>query len=483
MTAKGLNRREFLSGLSQSMLTSLVLVRASQQVAAANSKPASVLVLGAGLSGLYTALLLEAKGLAVTVLEARDRVGGRVYTLNDLPGRPEAGGQGFSEKYQRLLTQAQRLKVPVEPARSFGKELLLRVREQSVLPSDWSKSTANWLAAAERHTLPPQLLTSYLSPDNPLSDATAWTRAESFAFDIPLEQYLSRLGASPEALRLINFNPASLFNGVEATSALWALRNNQRAKTPSKQPMRIEGGNSRLPEKMAAALKFPVQTRKVVKFIQSSGSNVEVECTDGSNFIADYAVVTLPFSVLRQVKIVPPLPGAQAEAVSELPYTTVTQVHLAVRRPFWEEDGYPPQMWTDTQLQRILPVLDVDGKLQSLVCLVNGASAQQLDAMSKAALAEFTKSELARIRPESQGNVEITRVVSWGRDPFARGAYSHFAPGQIRRFRDKMARPWQRIHFAGEHTAIASQGMESALESAERVTSEVLERIESGANR
>ncbi|MHC5861532.1 FAD-dependent oxidoreductase [Nostoc sp.] len=57
------------------------------------------------------------------------------------------------------------------------------------------------------------------------------------------------------------------------------------------------------------------------------------------------------------------------------------------------------------------------------------------------------------------------------------GAYSHFAPGQVRRFQDKMAKPWQRIHFAGEHTAIASGGMESALESGERVSSEILARI------
>ena len=64
-----------------------------------------------------------------------------------------------------------------------------------------------------------------------------------------------------------------------------------------------------------------------------------------------------------------------------------------------------------------------------------------------------------------------------GRDPYARGAYSHFAPGQVRRFQDKMAKPWKRIHFAGEHTAIASLCMESALESAERVASEIGDRM------
>lgn len=477
MTAKDLNRREFLWGLSQTVLTSLLFTRTFQQLATAETKPTSVLVLGAGLSGLYTALLLEAKGLAVTVLEARDRVGGRVYTLDNISGKPEAGGQAFNQNYQRLLSLAESLQVPTEQRSAPNQERLLYVREQPVLPSDWAASTANLLAAAERNTPPPQLLTSYLSPDNPLPDETAWTRAEYFALDIPLEQYLSTKGASPEALRLMNFNPGSSFSSVEATSALWALRNNQRAKILSKQPMRIKGGNSRLPEKMAAALKFPVQTNKIVTSIQSSGTGVGVECADGSRFQADYAIVTLPFSVLRRIQITPPLQGRQAEAVAELPYTSVTRIQLAVRCPFWEEDGFPPQMWTDTQLETVSPLEDATG-MQNLVCITGGASAQQLDAMSSQMLAEFVQSELARIRPASKGNVEITSVVSWGRDPFARGAYSHFAPGQIRRFQHRMAQPWQRIHFAGEHTAIASSGMESALESAQRVANEVLARIE-----
>ncbi|KJH69460.1 flavin monoamine oxidase family protein [Aliterella atlantica] len=476
MHFKPLKRREFIWGLGLSALSSSLL---QDNLVGANNtqRSPSVLVLGAGLSGLYTALLLERAGVKVVVLEGRDRVGGRVYTLDNLPGKPEAGGQGFSERYQRLLALAASLQVPTTQASPPGRDSLLYVRSQPVVSSDWATSTANKLAETERNTLPPRLLTSYLSPDNPLPDETAWLKAEYADLDISLEQYLSAKGASPEALRLMNFNPASLFNSIEATSALWALRNNQRTKTPSKQPMRIEGGNSRLPEKMAAALKFPVQKNKTVTSIRSSGSCVEVECADGSNFQADYAVVTLPFSVLRRIKITPPLQGKQAQAVAELPYTIITRMQLAVRRPFWEEDGFPPQMWTDTRLQNIFPVTDATGT-QNLFCITGGNSARQLDAMNPQMLAEFVQSKLARIRPASKGNVEVTNVVSWGRDPFARGAYAHFAPGQIRRFQGKMAQPWQRMHFAGEHTAIASAGMEGALESAERVVNEVLARIQ-----
>lgn len=78
-----INRRDFIFNLSQSALTLALMGRSSQLLAAtqSNNKPTSVLVLGAGLSGLYSAYLLEKQGFKVTVLEARDRLGGRVYTL------------------------------------------------------------------------------------------------------------------------------------------------------------------------------------------------------------------------------------------------------------------------------------------------------------------------------------------------------------------------------------------------------------------
>ncbi|NEO79812.1 NAD(P)/FAD-dependent oxidoreductase [Moorena sp. SIO4G3] len=481
MTTRGLNRRKFLGRIAQSALATVVVGRASRQIAASASipasiKPTSVVVIGAGLSGLYSALLLEAKGISVTVLEARDRVGGRIYTLDDLPGKPEAGAQSFSETYQRLLTLAEKLKVPVKPLQPLDRALLLHINGQSVLTPDWSTSSANQLAESERSIVPPRLLTHYLRPNNPLEDTTAWTSPTHFDLDIPLDDYMLAQGASPEALRLMNVYPFSM-NSLETASALWAFKNDQRAQTPSKTIMHVKGGNSRLPEQMAASLNSVVQTKKVVTAIRSQETGVEVYCSDGSTFQADYLVCTLPFSVLRQVEIDPPLEGAQAEAVQELPYTIITQVHVSVTNPFWEEDGYPIRMWTDSVLELVFPHKDASGKVQSLTCWANGASAKKLDAMSEQELGQFVNAELKRIRPATEGNVEIARVVSWGSDPYAQGAYAHFAPGQIRGFQDKMAKPWNRIHFAGEHTAIASPGIESALESAERVAGEILTRV------
>ena len=356
MTNKHPNRREFLWRLGQSVLALGILGRTSQLVAASPAQTSvSVLVLGAGLSGLYAALLLEEKGVSVTVLEARERVGGRVHTLDDLPGQPEAGAQAFSQRYQRLLALTKRLDLSVTTGPGLDKEMLLVVNGQSVLSKDWARSAANQLAQTEKNLLPLQLLTHYLRPNNPLEDATAWTSPRHSVLDIPLDEYLRTQGTSPEALRLMDFSPL-LMNSLKTTSALWALRNDQRAKNRGSISMGIEGGNSRLPEKMSAFLKSPVRMNKVVEAIHNYESGVEVKCSDGSKFQADYVVCTLPFSVLRQVEIEPPLEGKQAEAVEELPYTAVTQLRLVPRQPFWSEDGYPPMMWTDSILELLLPL-------------------------------------------------------------------------------------------------------------------------------
>ena len=85
--------------------------------------------------------------------------------------------------------------------------------------------------------------------------------------------------------------------------------------------------------------------------------------------------------------------------------------------------------------------------------------------------------ELARIRPATRGALELVKTVSWGNDPWARGAYAHYAPGQVTRLQPAMSAPWQRLHFAGEHTSITAPGLESAVESAQRASNEIIDRL------
>ena len=247
---KKINRRDFVLNLSQSTLAFAILGRSSQLLTATpknTNKSSSILVLGAGLSGLYSAFLLEKQGFNVTLLEARERVGGRVYTLDELPGKPEAGGQSFSEKYQRLLKITKSLNLPTKPRENYNEQLLLHVNQELVLPENWALSSANHLSETEKNIIPMALMNHYLRPNNPLTENTDWILPEYHHLDISLAQYLQNQGASEEALRLMNIYPFSM-NDINSASALWGLRNDQRAQNPNSNIMKMKGGNSRLPQ-------------------------------------------------------------------------------------------------------------------------------------------------------------------------------------------------------------------------------------------
>jgi monoamine oxidase len=435
----------------------------------------SVLIIGAGISGVAAAMLLEERGIAVDILEARDRVGGRVYTMDDVPGRPDAGGPVVGASYERLIKLARAAGTPVQPLKSFETSELDYVNGENVIAADWANAKANKLEGAERQVLPGLLVGYYCGKNLVLEDGDAWMDPKHAALDIPLAEYLTRQGASAEALRLMDV--ASNNNGLATTSALWALRDAQRRRdTKVRGMLEIPGGNSRLVEAMAAYVKGPIHKNSPVTAIRSTDAGVEATCATGASYKADYALVTVPFSVLRGISVDPPLQGPQREAVEQIPYTAITQYFLVPKKPFWDEDKLPPLMWTDTAIERIFPQRDTDGRILSLTCWIDGANAIRLDAMPEADQIAFVKAELARIRPVTKDNVDVARIMAWGREPYSKGAYANFHPGQVSRLRPVMAQPWKRIHFAGEHAAVVGPGMEGALESAERAVDEILAR-------
>lgn len=497
MIAPTRSRRDFLAAAASVAGTSTLLWSLPAAQLLAKDRP-RVLVLGAGLAGLRCALLLEARGCEVTVLEARDRPGGRLHTLYSVPGRPEEGGSVIGRSYRRMLETAAQVGATLEtpamghgprtgackachaqgkvPDRRGGPGSLIAWRGRLVIEGDWIDALPE-LSERERNVAPDRLLATYLQAGNPLPDPEAWTRPEHASLDqTSLAQYLQGLGASATALQLMDVAPNC--PGLQQASAIWALRDAQRrAAAAGGLPLEFPAGSTAFVEAMVRALRSPPLLAHEVTSVRSTSHKLVVRCKDGAMHEADFGISTLPLPVLARTTLEPRPAADQYAAFREIAYTPITRVYLRVLRPFWEQDGLPVTMWTDSVLERVFPLRDAAGEVVALVSHADGPSAVMLDTMSDEERRRFAERELARVRPATRDAVEAVASTSWANDPFAGGAYPYYQPGQVGRLRGAMARPLGRLHFAGEHTAVTQPGMEGAAESADRAVAEVLARV------
>ena len=157
---------------------------------------AKVVVIGAGLSGLHTALMLEAEGLDVQVIEGRMRAGGRLMTLRDIPGRPEAGGNSFGGGYARLIDAAQRYGVEYQPNRqSYLRGMELVIDEKVVPMKDWPDHPKNPLPPEHREVAPWEYYMQFMHDHVPLARSDEWLDEKFAHLDISFDDWMLSEGA------------------------------------------------------------------------------------------------------------------------------------------------------------------------------------------------------------------------------------------------------------------------------------------------
>jgi len=474
-------RRTALKGIGATAVAALAPVRLRAQ-------SEHVIVIGAGLAGLYAAMLLEEEEVKVTLLEATDRIGGRVITLDDVPGNPEAGFSTIGGLYSRTFDLCTRLEIPLEKVEFASQypvdpkerrpENMLYINGQTILPSDWPTSPLNPFPAEDKEQLPATALAALLLRDNPLGGLEDWLKPEFFELDISLHEYLKPKGLSEEAVRLMDV--ANMNGGLKNHSTLNEMRILHwikfGANADTENSRSIVGGMETLPKKMAARLKTEVRFNKVVVQISSTDSDVEVFCVDGSTYKADRVITTLPYCVLRDVTIDPTPPPAQLAAIGQLPSSNNLQIYLFPEKPYyWEEDGLPARMWTDTPLDNVSALKNAQtGETTSIICQINSGEAQRYSLMSEAEIGAYALRWFEKVRPASKGKLRVVKIVDKTRYPYERGCWSYWRPGQVRQFGREMRKPWKHIHFAGDGTAVLNRGAEAAFESGERAAVEVL---------
>lgn len=449
---------------------------------------ADVVVIGAGLAGLNAALQLSDAGVDVLVLEASDRLGGRVETRDFGEGPVEAGGTTYGPTHRRGLALLARFGIETRP---LAEEIRFAYSVNGVLsgPDDWPTSAGNLTVGSEREILPSRIDNYFMQAFLPFTGLEEWLDPRYAEYDIPFGDFLRAKGVSDEAIRLVNMCINT--DDVEKVSALSIFRdalkwreigyvdpkNFNQYGDAQYRPVLAPGGNVQLPTAMAAALGRPVRLGKRVTSVSQNARGAVVACADGSEFRARRVVVAAPIMTLRRIRFEPGLPPLHAAAIASAKASGNTQFFLRLKRRFWEEDGLPPCLWTDTIFERLF-VTDIDSPGGPRVKVwINGDNAGRVDALGAGAGQEMLDT-FARLRPSLRGAFELLDSRSWGADPLIGGEKYVLAPGEVSRFGHDLSQPVGALHWAGEHHKSLDQGMEAALQSGERAAAEILNAFE-----
>lgn len=433
-----------------------------------------VVIAGAGMAGLAAARELEDRGLTATIIEARDRVGGRVVTIRDgFAGRQHAeGGADLIESdHEAVCALAKRLHLTLTPilGRGFGfygpdrsgrvkrqtafdgfrpvnEPLAALVRDYKLAEHRWdgplarrlgSESVADWLRRISRRR----------------------GRAETARLIARFRGFRGLFLADPEQLSLlalVDFFADDPFGG-------------------GGEMMRIPGGNDQLATRLAATLRSPILLGAVLRRVRTRANRVTVtiETSRGLSVIAaDALIITLPPPPLRRIEFDPDLPDGWREAIRRIRMGPATRMLLQFERPFWRRQGLPSLFASDQPTGAVWDANENErGPHGILSLLAGGGASAQLSALVKRGGPDAVVRHLAWLGKPS--TLLASHVVRWDDDEWAGGGYVYFDRNFDPTLRQWLARPVGRVLFAGEHTTFRWQGyVNGAVESGQRAAAE-----------
>lgn len=470
-----LSRQAFL----QLLMTSVAAGTLAPPAALAAPAAPRVVVIGAGLAGLVAAYELQQQGCAVTVLEARERVGGRVYTLRDgfANGQyAEAGGEYIDSfhVHRQMHHYVQALGLRLSLVHSAPSEGIYFVRQQRCAFSDPALAGVfgqHVVDEIDRFWITLALLArdACRNPDW-LTAATPWDHQSVAA-------WMETLALDPLAQELIEQSLRGEMDEPDQLSMLFLM---EQAVLYDKVPdqrlemYRIQGGNDQLPQALAQALGGQLKLNCPVTAIEQTAAGVRVTHAQGSE-AADYGVIATPLPPLRAVAFSPALPEVVEGAIATLNYGAHIKVMVQFNERLWKT-RYQSTGLTITDLPigfaTDSTVLQ-PGQSGILTAYISGKYGEALLPLSQEQRIQTVLDQYEAIYPGCRRHVKTVQTAVWPQERYSGGSYSNYGPGQFTPYWSALRQAHGRLYFAGEHTDYFVGYMEGAVRSGQRVARQI----------
>jgi len=447
--------------------------------------PKRVIVVGAGIAGLVAAYELLRAGHALLILEAQQRVGGRVQTLREpfAPGLyAEAGAMRIPRAHSLTMAFVERFGLKTAPftmnnprAYYHLRGRRYRIGELHLHPDHLDFDIAEHEIGRTIHQMWEDALRPIVRRLEPDGDH-AWPQIVDEHDDYSVREFLELRGWSEGAIELFGliYNYEALMN----SSFLELLR--EEVGNFYTDMQQIEGGMDGLPRAFLPALQEHIHFSAKMVAIDQTPAEVIVHyqtMAGRQHATGDYAILTVPFPVLRHVEVLKPFSRAKQRAVRQLHYDASAKIFFQCRRRFWEEeDGiYGGGSVTDLPVRNIY--YPEHGRETGRGVLVASYTWSE-DAHRWGSLAPHERiaqaiENVAQIHPRVLELFEVGASKMWHHDEFAGGAFALFEPGQQTLLHEHIVAPEGRIHFAGEHASLTHAWIQGAIESGLRAASEI----------
>ncbi|MBK7158667.1 MAG: FAD-dependent oxidoreductase [Ignavibacteria bacterium] len=448
-------RREFIK---QSSLIAAGAVLASGTAGFNFLQKPKVIILGAGLSGLAAANLLSKNNVDVTVLEARDRIGGRVFShkFDEKDNIViELGAEWIGGSHTRLL----------QICKEFNLELLNNQFNDGLIydnvyykPDDWD-FTNEWQIKFKKIIDDYKTMTE---KDKIMLDKMDWWRF-LMNHDIPLKDLDIREYA----------DSTDFGESIRFVSAYAALAEYGESNSTNEMDYKVSGGNSKIASSLANKLgneKIRI-SHKVVSVNQ--GSSITVQCENGESFVCDKLICTLPTYSLSKINWSPSLPAEKINAVNELQYARINKSATLFNKKFWTEDAF--SILTDSfshYFYHATKFQDPDKGV--LISYAVGDKADIISRLNKNDRGKLVAESLRTPFGDVSSLIDDNVNYYWGLDKYSMGAYALYGKGQWYGVMPVLKEKFNNIYFSGEHVADWQGFMEGAIVSGEDAAEELL---------